>query len=75
MIDYLPRGPLYVLHVQFPTLISSALLSPVQGAEVEVGESFLLLSGEAEGLRRRRQDWLELSELAVEVADIYGLSD
>lgn len=47
----------------------------MQGAEVKVGKGFLLLSRKAEGLGGRRQDRLELSELAVEVADIHGLFD
>lgn len=59
----------------FTTLVFSARLSSMQGAEVEVCEGFLLLSREAEGLGGRRQDWLESSELAVKVADIHGLFD
>lgn len=47
----------------------------MQGAEVEVGEGLLLLCRQAEGLGRRRQDRLELSELAVEVADVPGFFD
>lgn len=47
----------------------------MQGAEIEVCEGFLLLGREAEGLGGRRQDGLESSELAVEVADIHGLFD
>lgn len=47
----------------------------MQGAKVKVREHFLVLGREAEGLGGRRQGWLELSELAVEVADISGLLD
>lgn len=47
----------------------------MQGTKVKVCKGFLLLSGEAEGLGGRRQDWLESGELAVKVADIRGLLD
>lgn len=47
----------------------------MQGAEVEVCKGFLLLGGEAEGFGGRRQDWLELGELTIEVADVHGLFD
>lgn len=47
----------------------------MQGAEVEVCEGVLLLGREAEGLGGRRQDRLESSEVAVEVADVHGLFD
>lgn len=47
----------------------------MQGAEVEVCEGGLLLGREAEGLGRRRQDWLQPRELAVEVADVRALLD
>lgn len=47
----------------------------MQCTEIEVCEDLLLLSREAEGLRGRRQDWLELGEVTVKVADIHGLLD
>ena len=47
----------------------------MQSAEVEIHEGLLLLGGELEGFGGRRQDGLQLGEVAVEVADVRGLLD
>lgn len=47
----------------------------MKSAEVKVCKGLLLLRSEDEGFGWRREDRLQPSELAVEVADVHGLLD